>query len=155
MKTGPAPTVIAAATAADTAAIGALLRAAGLPAEDFADHLGQFLVARRNGTVVGAVGCERHGADALLRSLVVAPGLRGHGLGGRLVNRLAAAVRRGGGRRFYLLTTTAEAFFTRRGFRRTDRAQVPAAIAATREFRRLCPASAVCMARPVTPAAKP
>jgi N-acetylglutamate synthase-like GNAT family acetyltransferase len=155
VKTAPAPAVIAPAVPADAAAIGALLRAAGLPAEDFADHLAHFLVARRGDAVVGAVGCELHGADALLRSLVVAPAERGAGLGGRLVDRLAAAVRRRGARQFYLLTTTAEAFFGRRGFRRIDRAQVPPALGATREFQSLCPASAVCLARPVTPAARP
>jgi amino-acid N-acetyltransferase len=140
---------------ADAAAIAALLRGAELPHEDFAGHLAQFLVARRGGAVVGAVGLERHGRNALLRSLVVAPAQRGAGVGGRLVNRLEGRARHLGVRRFYLLTTTAEAFFARRGFRRIARAAVPAAIAATREFRSLCPVSAVCMARAVTPAEKP
>ena len=76
MKTAAAP-VIAAAAPADAAAIDALLRAADLPADDFADHLAHFLVARRGDAVVGAVGLELHGRDALLRSLVVAPGERG------------------------------------------------------------------------------
>ncbi len=146
---------ISAAQPADAAAIGALLRDAGLPAEDFAAHLAHFLVARRDGVTVGAVGLERHGRDALLRSLVVAPELRGAGLGGRLVARLETAAARQGARTFYLLTTTAEAFFARRGFQRVARAAVPAAIAATREFHSLCPVSAVCMARPVAPPAQP
>jgi len=147
--------VLTAAAPTDAAAIGALLRAADLPAEDFAGHLAHFLVARRGGAVVGAVGLELHGRDALLRSLVVAPAERGAGLGGRLVDRLAAAARRRGARRFYLLTTTAEAFFAHRGFRRIERDAVPAAIAATQEFHSLCPVSAVCMTRPVAPGAKP
>ncbi len=142
---------IAPAAPADVPAIGALLRAADLPAEDFADHLAHFLVARRGDAVVGAVGFELHGRAALLRSLVVAPALRGSGIGGALVRRLAALARREGVERFYLLTTTAEAFFTRRGFARTARAGVPAAIAGTREFQSLCPVSAVCMTRPVEP----
>src|SRR5271157_3091737 len=102
---------ISAAAPEDAAAIGALLREAKLPREDFAGHLVNFLVARRAGAVVGAVGFERHGRSALLRSLVVAPALRNHGLGDRLVRRLAALARRKGVGRFYLLTTTAEAFF--------------------------------------------
>jgi len=154
VKTAAAP-VIAAAAPADAAAIGALLRAADLPAEDFADHLAHFLVARRGDTVLGAVGLELHGRDALLRSLVVAPAARGRGLGGRLVDRLAAAARRRGARRFYLLTTTAETFFAHRGFERIERGGVPAAITATREFHSLCPVSAVCMTRPVAAAPKP
>ena len=144
---------ISAAAPADAPAIRALLRAAGLPDEDFADHLAQFLVARRTGAVVGAVGCELHGRDALLRSLVVAPAARGAGLGGRLVERLADAAARRGATRFFLLTTPAAEFFTRRGFVKVGRAQVPPAIAATREFDRLCPVSATCLTRVVAPAA--
>jgi amino-acid N-acetyltransferase len=155
VKTVDAPAVISAATPADAAAIAALLRAADLPHADFAAHLADFLVARRGGAVIGAVGLERHGGHALLRSLVVAPAQRGAGLGGRLVDRLEGRARYLGVRRFYLLTTTAEAFFARRGFRRIARSRVPAAITATCEFRSLCPVSAVCMARAVTPAARP
>jgi amino-acid N-acetyltransferase len=153
----PAADTIAIHAAApdDAAAIGALLREAELPHEDFAGHLANFLVARRADEVVGAVGFERHGRSALLRSLVVAPALRGHGLGDRLVRRLATVARRKGVTRFYLLTTTAEAFFARRGFKKIGRPAVPAAIAATREFNSLCPASAVCMTGAVAAAAKP
>jgi len=152
MKATIAATTLAAAGPDDVPAIAALLRAAALPHEDFAAHLAHFLVARRGGRVVGAVGFERHGRSALLRSLVVAPARRGAGLGGRLVRRLTTAARRGGIRQFYLLTTTAERFFSKRGFRRIARARVPAAIAATREFHSLCPASAVCMTRALTAA---
>jgi amino-acid N-acetyltransferase len=145
---------ISAAAPEDAAAIAALLREAELPHEDFAGHLANFLVARRAGAVVGAVGFERHGRSALLRSLVVAPALRGAGLGDQLVRRLAAEARRKGVKRFYLLTTTAEAFFARRGFQKIARRAVSAAIAATREFNSLCPVSAVCMTRAVEAAAK-
>ena len=154
VKPAAAPVAISAAAPNDAAAIAILLRDAALPHEDFAGHLAHFLVARRAGAVVGAVGFERHGRSALLRSLVVAPALRGHGLGDRLVHRLAAVARRKKVERFYLLTTTAEAFFARRGFQKIARQAVPAAIAATREFNSLCPVSAVCMTRAVTAAAQ-
>jgi amino-acid N-acetyltransferase len=154
VKPAAAPIVISAAAPDDEAAIAALLRAAELPHEDFADHLAHFLVARREGAVVGVVGFELHGGSALLRSLAVAPALRGAGLGGELVRRLTAQARRQGVKRFYLLTTTAEAFFARRGFQKIARQTVPAAIAATREFNSLCPVSAVCMTRAVEAAAK-
>lgn len=154
MKTATATLALAAAQPGDIPAIADLLRGAALPHEDFAAHLAHFLVARRAGKVVGAVGFERHGRTALLRSLVVAPARRGTGLGGRLVSRLTAEARRIGVTRFYLLTTTAEAFFAKRGFRRIARGRAPARIAATREFQSLCPVSAVCMMRPLA-AAKP
>ena len=152
MKTAPAALMLAAAGPDDVPAIAALLREAALPHDDFAGHLAHFLVVRRAGRVVGAVGFERHGRAALLRSLVVAPARRGAGLGGRLVSRLTAEARRSGIQRFYLLTTTAESFFARRGFRKVARQSVPAAIAATREFKSLCPVSAVCMTRPLAAA---
>jgi amino-acid N-acetyltransferase len=143
----PIAAAISAATPGDAPAIAALLSEADLPHEDFAEHLAHFLVARCGGEVVGAVGFELHGRDALLRSLVVAPARRGAGLGGELVGRLAAEAQRGGVKRFFLLTTTAEAFFARRGFQKVDRQAVPAAIAGTKEFNSLCPNTAVCMTR--------
>jgi amino-acid N-acetyltransferase len=143
--------IIEAARPADEPAIRALLRQSELPHEDFAGHLANFLVARQDGAVVGAVGFERHGEGALLRSLVVAPAARGAGLGDRLVRELTEAARRRGVRRFYLLTTTAEAFFARRGFGKVARDSVPAAIAATPEFQSLCPASAVCLTKELGP----
>lgn len=138
---------ISAAAQKEFSAIASLLREADLPHEDFADHLAHFLVARRGSEVVGAIGFELHGADALLRSLVVAPALRGGGLGCRLVDQLTAAALAQGVKRFFLLTTTAEIFFAKRGFRRIARQTVPAGVAGTKEFNSLCPVSAVCMAR--------
>jgi amino-acid N-acetyltransferase len=146
---------ISAAATKDVPAVTALLREAGLPHVDFAEHLAHFLVANQEGKVVGAIGFERHGADALLRSLVVSPGRRGGGLGGRLVEQLTAAAQAQGVKRFYLLTTTAEVFFAKRGFRQSARPTVPAGIAATKEFNSLCPVSAVCMTRSLEVACQP
>jgi amino-acid N-acetyltransferase len=131
----------------DAAAIAALLRAADLPHEDIGPHLENFLVARIGDEIVGAIGLEVHGLDALLRSLVVAPELRGKGVGDGLTQTIVARARTVGVRRLFLLTTTAEKFFLRRGFAVVARAIVPPAIAGTAEFRSLCPATAVCMAR--------
>jgi amino-acid N-acetyltransferase len=50
-----------------------------------------------------------------------------------------------------VLTTTAERFCAARGFERIDRGDVPGPIAATAEFRTLCPASAVCLRLRVSP----
>jgi amino-acid N-acetyltransferase len=141
--------VVEAARPVDEPAIRALLEQAGLPHEDFSRHLGNFLVAQEQGKVLGVVGFELDGTDALLRSLAVAPACRGRGLGDRLVLRAVMAAKALGAHRLHLLTTTAEGFFARRGFRTVAREQVPPAVAATREFRELCPASAVCMTRAV------
>ena len=135
------------ATPADVPAIAALLRAAELPHEDFALHVAHFLVARSGGALVGAVGAEVCGTDALLRSLVVAPEQRCAGLGGRLVNELERAADAWGVRRWWLLTTTAEAFFAKRRFRVAARSEAPVAIRATGQFNGGCYCSAVCLTR--------
>jgi amino-acid N-acetyltransferase len=104
-----------------------------------------FLLARSGDALVGCVGLERYGTDALLRSLAVVPRLQGTGLGERLYQEAIAEARRGRTTALYLLTTTAAPFFARAGFERIDRALVPPAVAASPEFRSLCPASAACM----------
>lgn len=132
----------------EVTAIAALLRAAELPHGDFSAHLGRFRVARdRAGNVVGAVGAEVHGEEALLRSLVVVPDRRGTGMGGRLVDALERAAFGWGVRRWWLLTTTAEHFFAARGFGVVARCAAPEAIRATGQFSGGCASAAVCMTR--------
>ena len=139
---------ISPATLADVPAIAALLREAELPHEDFTPLVANFLVARNgDGNVVGAMGAEVCGADALLRSLVVAPSQRGAGLGGRLVAELERAAGAWGVRHWWLLTTTAEKFFAARGFRGAARNEAPEAIQRTGQFSGGCCCSAVCMTR--------
>jgi RNA polymerase sigma factor (SigZ family) len=151
----PRAATIAPATAADVPAIAGLLREAGLPADDFAPHVVNFLVARRGEEIVGAVGAQRAGADALLRSLVVAPAERGQGLGDRLVRELDRAAGAWGVQRWWLLTTTAEAFFRARGFAVATRCSAPTGIQATGQFAGGCGSAAVCLTRAVGPAATP
>ncbi len=140
--------VIEAATSADVPAIAARLCEARLPHGDFSPHLANFLVARNgHGAVVGVVGAERVGEDALLRSLVVAPDLRGAGLGGQLVAELERRAAAWGVRRWWLLTMAAEAFFVARGFRVVERCAAPATMRATGQFTGGCGRSAVCMTR--------
>jgi amino-acid N-acetyltransferase len=148
---GPSsPAAIRPAAAADRPAVLDLLAGAGLPAMGVSRTLDDFLVAERDGLIVGAVGLERYGPDALLRSAVVLPALRGSGVGGALVaGMLATAVARGV-RGVYLLTTTAERYFPRFGFEPVDRAEVPEPVRQSDEFREACPASAVLMRRTIT-----
>jgi amino-acid N-acetyltransferase len=134
------------AGATDRAPIEALLRAAALPTADLGSATDLRLWAARDaGRVVGAIGLERHGTVGLLRSLVVAPELRGHGLGGLLVDALEHDARAAGLDSLVLLTQTAETFFAHRGYARIERAAAPHAVQESTEFRSLCPASAATM----------
>jgi amino-acid N-acetyltransferase len=135
------------ATTADKEHIRALLAAAQLPHEDIHEHLKNFLVARQNNMVVGAVGLEIYDTIGLLRSLVVASAHQGKGIGKMLYDRMIAYARLHGVKEIYLLTTTADRLFKREGFVQVDRDQLPAVIKETNEFKHLCPTSAVCMTK--------
>jgi amino-acid N-acetyltransferase len=149
-----------AATRDDLPAVARLLADAGLPTDDvaalFDAHASDFVVAEDPGApgeLVAVAGLEVCGDDALLRSVAVRPAWRRHGVGRELVRHL---VREAEARRFramYLLTMTAEHYFPRFGFARVGRDAVPDAVAATPEFRDMCPATAVAMIRPLAAAA--
>jgi len=125
--------------------IVSLLSSAGLPSEDVGLHLESFVVARDGGNVVGAVGIQLYGSDALLRSLVVHPGARGRGISRQLAQRIVAAAERHGVKHLYLLTTTIESLCEKWGFRKIGRKDAPEAIKNTAEFKGLCPSVAVLM----------
>src|SRR5258708_28365520 len=104
------------AVAADVETVIQLLSDAKLSVPGVAEHFDSFLVAERDQTIVGAIGLEPRGADALLRSAVVAPAERGSGIGRELYMRIAELARARGIARLYLLTTTAAEYWTRFGF---------------------------------------
>ena len=134
-----------AATAADLNVIRALLAAADLPVDDIDEHVGEFILARQEGTTIGTVGAEYAGEAALLRSLSVAPSQRGQAIGARLLAALEARAASRGVRELYLLTTSAAAYFEQHGFSRTPRENAPERIRRTAQFRTLCPEAAICM----------
>jgi arsenite methyltransferase len=141
-----ADVIIEPAASEDLAGIQSLLADSGLPT-DVKEHLESFLVARHDGRLVGCVGMEAKGPDALFRSLAVEPAYRGAGLGRRLYDALAARAIGQGVERAYLLTTTIAPLAEAWGFRRLDRGEVPSAIRQTRQFDGACCASAVAMRR--------
>lgn len=63
------------ASAADWSAVQALLEANELSIDGAREHLSTYVLAVSNGEVVGCAGAEVYGDIALLRSVVVAPGL--------------------------------------------------------------------------------
>lgn len=126
----------------------AALAAEGLPVDDLAEPGRRFFrYDTLDGAAMGYGGLEIHGPDALVRSVVVLPALRGTGIGHNLLALLLARAHAAGARQAWLLTSSAAAFFARAGFREVPRSAAPAAIAATRQAATLCPTSAPLMTR--------
>lgn len=140
-------TVIRPAVAGDLARVERLLAESSLPLAGVKEALGDFVVAEAGGALVGVAGLEVCCDSALLRSVAVAPEHRSTGVGRALVMRAIGEAESRGLHALYLLTTTAEHYFPSFGFRKIERAEVPAAVLATEEFTRACPASATVMAR--------
>jgi len=125
------------------------LEAAGLPLSGVRENLAHFVVARRAARLIGAAGLEIHGAQGLLRSVVVAPEARGAGLGGRLTDAVIARARELRLAGLTLLTETAADYFPRYGFAVITRAEAPADVQRSVEFQGACPQSAVVMHLPL------
>jgi amino-acid N-acetyltransferase len=130
----------------DLPAVTALLQGASLPTADLASagQL-QLWILEIGESIQGVIALERFGPDALLRSLVVAPGQRQRGLGHELVARLEHDAKTDGIAQLVLLTETAESFFHSLGYESVDRSLVSEPVKQSAEFRSLCPVSAVCM----------
>ena len=137
------------ARAADADAIDALLAESRLPLDGIRDHRDTTLVARRGGDVVGVAALEVYADGVLLRSVAVAPAAQGQGIGRRLTDSALQLARDRRAPHAYLLTTTAERYFPAFGFERIDRADVPASVQASVEFRSACPSSAIVMRTPL------
>lgn len=133
------------AIGSDHPAVIGLLEAAGLPVAGVLPSLEGYHVVEDQGRIVGAIGLELYGPDALLRSAVVDPAARGTGIGSALVERILDRARRHGVHGVYLLTTTADRYFPRFGFDRITREDVPHGVRASVEFQEACPESAVVM----------
>ncbi len=136
---------IRAAGPADHSAVQSLLKHADLPLDGVPDDLAHFLVAERDGELVGAIGLAPYGSAALLRSAVVAATERGNGIGEHLVRSLLDKAKHDRVDEIVLLTTTAESWFPRFGFSKVSRDDVPASVKQSVEFTSACPASATVM----------
>ncbi|HVV86342.1 MAG TPA: UDP-N-acetylmuramate--L-alanine ligase [Kofleriaceae bacterium] len=120
----------------DMAAVRAMLAAVELPADESADdRFGSCWVLRNEHGLVGTVGLDVLGDDAILRSLAVTPAVRGHGYGWILADIAVQWARFRGCQRIYLLTAHASEFFAvKLGFRVVERSTVSPAVAETPTF---------------------
>lgn len=114
------------------------LVAAGLPIEDLNEDGRCFFRCEVDSRTMGYGGFEPHGAYALLRSVVVLPEARGHGLGRAVVEAVLERAAAEGCIEAFLLTTTAEGFFAHLGFEPIERAHAPREILATRQATSIC-----------------
>ena len=147
-----------------------LLDSSGLPTQDIPNTISNFWVATKpiafqqqteiDGSnnidvnpsqVVGAVALERHGTSlGLLRSLVVSGSCRGQGLGRLLCEHIMNEAKRLGIKNVFLLTNSATEYFERHhGFHIVDRDNVPEEIQRTSQYSKLCPCTAIVMAKSV------
>jgi len=128
------------------AAIEALIRSTGLPTEGTRDQFPDaYVVARRADELVGVAALEVHGRVGLLRSVAVAPGERGRGIGLMLIAERLVAASLARLTSVYLLTTAAAPLYRRFGFADADRASAPTDLAASPEFAALRPSIATCL----------
>ena len=146
--------IVRPATPDDVVAVEEALLSAGLTTAGVRDQFGpSYAVAESHGKVIGATGIEVHRDVGLLRSAVVVPQWQGKGVGESLTRDRIAWSRGEGLQALYLLTNTAADYFPRFGFVAVERARVPNAIKASREFAETCCASATVMVLPLTDAA--
>jgi amino-acid N-acetyltransferase len=133
------------AQAEDWRAVAALLTQARLPLDGAQEYLADFILAWRDGELIGTTGLESYGNTALLRSVAVAETERGKGLGVALVQHVLDQAKQDGITSIVLLTETASEFFPRFGFRKIERDAAPAPVTASVEFQSACPLSATVM----------
>ena len=124
-----------------------MLFAAALPISDLDQPDRRFYRFDDGSGLVGFGGLEGAGPDRLLRSFIVASARRGQGLGAAMLAGLERAAADEGATCLYLLTTTAAPFFRRCGYVPAERASAPAPVAASAEFRSLCPADAAFLSK--------
>ena len=128
------------------AAVTRLLGEAALPVADLSEaKLAHFLGRGAADAPQGVVGLELYPPVALLRSLAVAPNVRGRGVGKELLADAERYARSHQVKDIYLLTTTAERFFARAGYARVARENAPSEIQRTEEFSTLCSATSALM----------
>ena len=126
----------------------AALVKAGLPADDVGNaHLLFWRFETAADIPAGFGGIEILAGDALLRSVVTLPPLRGMGMGRAIVAALESEARLLKCRSIYLVTTSAADFFEHLGYTPCAGSDVPEAIRRSHHFARLCCATGTMMVK--------
>jgi len=126
--------------------VQALLTECELPTDDLNGSSDVLLFGSfADADLIGVVGLEIYGPNALLRSLAVTTAARGTGLGVALLEYAENYAQANGVTSIWLLTTTAAEFFENRGYVHASRSSAPESIVATKQFAGLCPSSSAFM----------
>jgi N-acetylglutamate synthase-like GNAT family acetyltransferase len=129
----------------DAARVTDLLVGNKLPTAGVDDGINEFSVADIGDKLIGVIGMELYGKNALLRSAAVSSERQGQGIGRALVGEMLSKARSRGVADIFLLTTTAEKYFESFGFTKIERAEVPDELGASEELRGACPDTATVM----------
>lgn len=122
-----------------------LLASNALPTADIYEKNISLFVGVQKDEIIATIGIETYGNVALLRSLCVKEGYKNQKVGEKMLSYLIALCQHENIEALYLLTTTAEDYFMRQGFTKIERENTPQSIQQTREFKDICPSSAVIM----------
>jgi N-acetylglutamate synthase-like GNAT family acetyltransferase len=124
------------AALADAEAIRALLKTNGLGADNILTPQTRYWCAANGDELVGSVGLELGEGAALLRSAVVLPSWRGHGVGNLLVRAAIAGAQEAGCHSVFLFSTGAGPYWQRHGFREIPVPELVAALTDAPQVRR-------------------
>ena len=147
--------IIQSATENDIDTIKKLLDDNNLPTTDIHQDNIQLFTGLIDNKIVGVIGLEKYKNVGLLRSLAVNDLYKNQRVGTRLTRQIFDLCASDNIDKLYLLTTTAEKYFDKFGFVKIDRIEAPDAIKQTREFKDICPISAVVMYKKLNNDKKP
>lgn len=122
-----------------------LLSIYDLPIQDINPEYQKFFGIYDRTKLVACGGLEISDVYGLLRSLAVDKSHQNQGLGKLIFDRLIYVSNEQNLKALYLLTLTASDYFRKKGFEIIDRKSVPEIVTQTKEFKSLCPDSAICM----------
>lgn len=137
------------ATAAQMPAVITLLQNNKLPVEDITTGKQQFWVAMADETIAGSIAVEQYGEYALLRSMATAAVFRNNGIAAQLVQTVFNFAQQKNISAVYLLTESAAIYFTKKGFTKISRQDVPESIQQSTEFASVCPSTAIVMVKEI------
>lgn len=133
------------ATDTDLVSVESLLKDNSLPFSDCGEHIDNFFLKEDKNNIIGIGGIEVYGSNGLIRSIVVTQDYRGKGVATEIMQTIKEKALYLGVKKLYLLTESANEYFEKHGFMAIKRTEAPETIMNTKQFRELCPSSAVIM----------